>query len=98
MPRKSPYTINLTTAEKSRLKGIVGNYTLPYMNVIRAKIVLLAAEGMTNDQISMKLGTSRQSVCKWRKRFFELGFDGLNGSFRRGRPPRNSSKKNSDSD
>jgi transposase len=95
MPRKSPYTINLTPAEKSRLQGIAGNYTLPYMNVIRAKIILLAAGGMTNDQISMKLGTSRQSVSKWRKRFFELGFDGLNGFSRGGRPPRLSREKNS---
>lgn len=98
MPRKSPYTINLTPAEKSRLQEIVCNHTLPYMKVIRAKIVLLAADGMTNEQIRIKLDTSRQSVSKWRKRFFKHGFDGLNGFSRGGRPPLLSRKKSSNID
>lgn len=90
MPRKSPYIIKLSSTERSRLQEIVGKYTSPYMNVIRAKIILFAAEGMTNDQIGMKLGTSRQIVSKWRKRFFTKGLDGLNGLPRSGRPPNHS--------
>jgi CRP-like cAMP-binding protein len=98
VPRKSPYTIRLTSAERSRLLEIVSNYTLPYMDVIHAKIILFAAEGMTNDQIGKKLGTSRQSVSKWRKRFFEQGFEGLDGSSRCGRPPRLSQERKRNSD
>jgi len=47
------------------------------MVVIRAKIVLLAADGWRNDQIAARLDTPRHIVGKWRKRFFERGFDGL---------------------
>ncbi|MFH1438266.1 MAG: helix-turn-helix domain-containing protein, partial [Pseudomonadota bacterium] len=90
MPRKSPYTIKLSPSQKSRLQAIVGKYTSPYMDVVRAKIILFAAEGMTNDQIGRKLGTSRQIVSKWRKRFFNKGLDGLNGLPRSGRPSNHS--------
>lgn len=95
MPRKSPYVITLSETDKGRLLEISGKYSLPYMAVIRAKIILLAAEGMTNDQIGRTLGASRQIVSKWRKRFFERGFDGLNGFHPRGRPPRASRKAGS---
>jgi hypothetical protein len=95
MPRKSPYIITLSETDKGRLLEISGKYSLPYMAVIRAKIILLAAEGMTNDQIGRTLGASRQIVSKWRKRFFERGFEGLNGFHVRGRPPRPSRKAGS---
>ena len=87
MPRKSPYIIKLSETDRARLLEISGKYSLPYMMVIRAKIILFAAEGMTNDEIGRTLGASRQIVSKWRKRFFEQGFDGLNGFHTRGRPP-----------
>jgi transposase len=38
--------------------------------VQRAKIVLLAAEGLSNDQIAARLDTRREVVWLWRKRFF----------------------------
>jgi transposase len=39
--------------------------------------VLLAAEGMANDEIAARLGTPRQIVSKWRKRFHEQRLVGL---------------------
>jgi hypothetical protein len=45
MPRKSPYTIELTTEERTALERQARRYTLPYRDVIRAKVVLLAAQG-----------------------------------------------------
>ena len=47
------------------------------MVVMRAKIVLLAADGWRNDQIAARLDMPRHVVGKWRKSFFESGFDGL---------------------
>ena len=52
-------------------------YTSPYRDVIRAKIILLAAEGLANDLIAVRLDTSRQIVSKWRHRFFEERVAGL---------------------
>jgi transposase len=60
---------------------------LPYRDVIRAKIVLLAAEGLPNDEIAARLDTRREIVSKWRKHFFEQGLPGLEERPRGGRPP-----------
>jgi len=53
-----------------------------------SKIVLYAAQGMENKEIAERLNTSFQIVCKWRKRFFEHGLEGLQEAPRRGRQPR----------
>ena len=67
MPRKSPYTILLTKEERSKLRSLARKYTSPYCRVMRAKIVLLAAEGFDNDEIGQRLYLPRQIVSKWRK-------------------------------
>jgi len=53
---------------------------------MRAKIVLMAAQGLRNDEIALRLDTPRQIVSKWRKRFFEERLAGLEERPRRGRP------------
>jgi transposase len=45
--------------------------------VIWAKIVLPAARDLSNDRIAASLDVPRQIVSKWRKRFYEKGFPGL---------------------
>jgi len=44
---------------------------------LRAKIVLLAADGAANNRIAMELGTTRTTVILWRRRFQEGGVDAL---------------------
>lgn len=88
MPRKSPYAIVLSEEENKKLESIAQKYTAPYFSVVRARIVLLAAQGLSNDQIAAKLDTPRQIVSKWRKRFFEERLDGLSDQSRSGRPAR----------
>lgn len=87
MPRKTPYTILLTSEEKSKLEEIARQYTSPYYIVVRAKIVLSAAQGIDNHDIGLKLDLPRQIVSKWRKRFYERRLDGLEDEQRKGRPP-----------
>jgi transposase len=87
MPRKSPYVLQLTFSQRRELEVRARKYTLPYRDVIRAKIVLMAAEGVGNDEIAARLGTRREIVSKWRKRFFEHGIAGLEERPRGGRPP-----------
>jgi transposase len=53
---------------------------------MRAKVILLAAEGLSNKQIGKRLEVPRQIVSKWRKRFFEQRLAGLQERPRRGRP------------
>jgi len=87
MPRTSPYAIHLNNAEQSLLEAQARKYTSPYYSVIRAKIILLAAQGRPNDQIATSLSVPRQIVSKWRKRFFEERWAGLEDEPRTGRPP-----------
>jgi transposase len=88
MPRRSPYAIRLSTEQRRELEGRARKYTSPYRDVVRAKIVLMAAEGLENDVIGSRLDTPRQIVSKWRKRFYELGFPGLEEEPRGGAPAR----------
>jgi transposase-like protein len=77
MPRKSPFLLELSAEQRRELEARSRRYTLPYREVVRAKMVLLAAEGLDNDEIATRLDTRREIVSKWRKRFFEQGLPGL---------------------
>jgi transposase len=79
--------LKLSTEQRRELETRSRRYTLPYRDVMRAKIVLLAATGMANDEIAARLDTRREIVSKWRKRFFEQGLAGLEERPRGGRPP-----------
>jgi len=86
MPRKSPYSIVLTKDEERELQRRSAKYTLPYFEVLRAKMILMAAQGMANDDIARALATRREVVSQWRKRFFEKRLLGLEEHSRPGRP------------
>jgi transposase len=88
MPRASPFVIQLSPEQRATLESMARRYTSPYRDVIRAKIVLYAAASLGNDEIAARLDTPRQIVSKWRKRFFEEGFPGLEEQSRSGRPAR----------
>lgn len=87
MPRKSPYVLRLTVEQRQELEARARQYTLPYRDVVRAKIILMAADDVDNDEIADRLDTRREIVSKWRKRFFEDGLVGLDERPRGGRPP-----------
>jgi len=87
MPRTSPYSITLSSSEKAALENIARQYTSPYYQVVRAKVILMAAQGLRNDQIAAQVSLPRQIVSKWRKRFFEERLQGLENLSRSGRPP-----------
>ena len=94
MPRRSPFPIVLSVAERMELEKIARKYTSPYYSVIRAKAMLMASEDMENDAIGQKLSLPRQIVSKWRKRFYDERLQGLEDRSRPGRPsgsPRTSS-------
>ena len=86
IPRTSPYRIRLSQAEAEELSRRAARYTLPYFKVVRAKIVLLAAQGLSNYEIAARLDTRREIVSMWRKRFFKEGLPGLDERPRSGRP------------
>ena len=88
MPRHSPFHIALTRDERRELETRARKYTSPYRDVIRAKLVLLAAKGLSNDLIAARLDPPRQIISKWRKRFFDQRLAGLDEEPRGGRTAR----------
>ena len=88
MPRRSPFVITLSRDERVTLEARARKYTSPYRDVIRAKIVLMAATGLGNDVIGARLNIPRQIVSKWRKRFFDERLVGLDEDPRGGRRAR----------
>src|SRR6266487_3999133 len=52
----------------------------------RAKILLLAAEGLSNTEIARQVGCTRPTVILWRHRYTQAGLDGLGDQPRSGRP------------
>ena len=77
----------MTYNQAGVLEARTRRYTLPYRDVMRAKVVLLAAEGLENKEIGERLDMPRPVVSKWRKRFFLERLAGLEDRSRGGRPP-----------
>ena len=92
MPKVSPFKIILAPEEARYLEAIARRYTALYCEVIRAKIVLLAAQGHRNDHIAARLDLPPQIVTKWRKRFFHHRLAGLKDQPRR-RPAASSTRR-----
>lgn len=78
--------MKITEIEERELRRRAGQYTRPYREVIRAKIVLLAAEGLSDVEIAGRLDCTDRMVAKWRKRFVTEGLAGLDERPRPGRP------------
>jgi putative transposase len=76
----------LAEEEHLQLQSIASSRSLPHGLVQRARLVLMAAEGLSNAAISEKLQLSPQSVCKWRQRYLDQGLAGLHDELRSGRP------------
>jgi transposase len=86
MARQSPFVIDLSDADRRRLESLARRRTAEQRMVVRARIVLAAADGEENASIASRLGVALNTVIKWRKRFFEEGMDGLLERKRSGRP------------
>jgi transposase len=78
--------VKITEAEERELRRRASQYTRPYREVIRAKLVLLAAEGLTDKEVAARLDCTDRMVAKWRRRFVAKGLAGLDERPRPGRP------------
>lgn len=69
--------IELTGEQRQQLEATARSRSLALRVVERARIVLLAAQGLQNDQIARQLSMSRFKVSRWRQRFARHGFAGI---------------------
>ena len=86
MARHSPFVIELSDEDRDVLEAILRKRTAEARVVLRARIVLAAADGEENLSIAERLEVAPNTVIKWRKRFFEEGLVGLADRKRSGRP------------
>jgi putative transposase len=71
---------------REALESLARSRSLPAGLVSRAEIVLLCANGWNNNAVAERVGTSRQTVSKWRERFRTQGLMGLYDERRPGKP------------
>jgi transposase-like protein len=88
MARPARHKIELSDRERGELTRMARAEKRPWQEVQRARIVLYAADGLTDTAIAGRLDTTAGIVGKWRRRFFEDRLDGLKDRPRAGRPRR----------
>lgn len=86
MSRKAA-PVTVTVEERKALERLANSRRSPYRQVQRARLVLLAAEGMANTAIAQEVGLSRTMVVQWRQRFIRERAVGLDDRPRPGKPP-----------
>ena len=69
--------ISLEPDEREFLKKLVRSPRTPVRLVLRSSVILLAADGTENREIAKTLRIARGTVGKWRSRFAEDGFPGI---------------------
>jgi transposase len=80
--------IELTAREQETLRAWARSRTLGKRQTERARIVLLAADGMSNADIAEELGIKPHTAGRWRTRFAELRLKGIEKDLPRGGRPR----------
>jgi transposase len=85
MAMRSPFIITLTSVDKSVLHARAHSSKSAHRDVIRARIVLAAADGATNTEIAAEVGVHVDTVRKWRRRFAAGGLPALDDRPRSGR-------------
>jgi transposase len=78
--------VELTEEQESTLKMWANSGKTEQRLALRAKVILLVAQGIGVKEIQERTGLHWQSCLKWRKRFLDAGIDGLYDKAGRGRP------------
>jgi transposase len=76
----------LSAEDRNVLEQRASSRTAAHREVVRARIVLAAAQGTANVEIAERVGVCVDVASKWRKRFCQQGLDGLKDRRRSGRP------------
>ena len=87
MPRVAP-RIELNPEEQNELTRLTRAGSAEQRFVLRARIVLLAAEGLSNQAIAVRVGCCEPVAGKWRTRFAQARMVGLQDAARPGKPAR----------
>src|SRR5258708_33736493 len=78
--------VTVTDADRVKLERRARDRGAPARVAERARIVLLAAGGLTGPQIAARVGCTEPTGVKWRRQYAEAGLAGLEGAPRPGGP------------
>lgn len=78
--------ILLTKKQREELTKLVNSKLTSVRLALRARIVLLSADGWQNQEIANELKVRRVQVSRWRNRFADVGLDGIVRDLPRGAP------------
>lgn len=84
MPIITAEPLVLSDEQRVVLGSMAGSTSLPHRQVVQAKALLLAADGVATNEVARCCGSSDTSVRAWRRRFVIEGVDGV-GRIARGR-------------
>ena len=77
MPVITAAALPLTDTDRTSLQRIAGSQSLAHRKVVQAQALLLAADGVSNEEIARQSGVDSDAVRHWRARFDERGIDGV---------------------
>jgi putative transposase len=80
------HTVTLSETERAQLVTYAQSRALPAGLVLRAKVILLAADGLPNATVAAQLQVTPATVGKYRRRWLAHGLAGLYDAPRDGRP------------
>jgi transposase len=86
MANRPAAALPLRAGDREELQGLLRSTSARAGLVQRARIVLLAADGVSNTAIAERLDVTRQTVVTWRARYQRSGIAGLADEDRSGRP------------
>lgn len=77
MPVITAEPLAMTAEQRGQLELMARSTSLPHRQVVQAQALLLAADGVATNEVARRCDTSDTSVRAWRRRFAELGVDGV---------------------
>jgi transposase len=86
VPNRAAAALGLRAGDREELERLTRSSSVRAGLAQRARIVLLAAEGISNTRVAELVGVSRPTVIGWRARYASSGLAGLDDETRSGRP------------
>jgi transposase/transcriptional regulator with XRE-family HTH domain len=77
MPIAIAEALPVTDSQRVELARMAASTTLPHRQVVQARALLWAADGVANEEIARRSGVDSDAVRRWRNRFAEKGTDGV---------------------
>jgi hypothetical protein len=69
--------VGLSDADREELGLMLASRTLASVDVFRANLILMLADGKSYAEIQARLRTTAPTISRWKKRFAEHGIAGL---------------------